>query len=93
MMRYAIHSIVLACAAALFVTTTPAAASARTVLHTFNSAPAFSVVHKLKKQSTGSSKRLSQKHDHVAKQKKEKKWHKKSAMPGQSSFAPKKYRK
>lgn len=83
----------LACSGVLLAAALPSAASARVISDGFAFAPTFSVAHKLKKQSTGSTKRLSQKHDHIAKQKKEKKWHKKAETPGQGSFSPKKYRK
>jgi hypothetical protein len=52
-----------------------------------------SVVHKPKKQSTGSWKKNKAKHHGVAKQRKEKKWHRKESTIGQKSFSPKKYRK
>ena len=52
-----------------------------------------SVVHKPKKQSTGSWKKNKEKHQGVAKQKKEKKWHRKESTNGQKNFSSKKYRK
>ena len=53
----------------------------------------ISVVHKPKKQSTGSWKKNKAKHQGVAKQKKEKKWHRKESTSGQKNFSSKKYRK
>ena len=71
----------------------PLSAAAQSIAKVWNFAPVLSAARKPKKQSTGSAKRLSQRHDNVAKQRKEKKWHKKVETPGQGSFAPKKYRK
>ena len=51
------------------------------------------VVHKPKKQSTGSWKQHRDGHEGTAKQKKEKKWHKKESSQGQKNFAPKRFRK
>ena len=83
----------LLAAVGMFFCTLPMNATAQSIADSLNFAPVFSTAHKLKKQSTGSKKRLTQKHDHVAKQKKEKKWHKKAETLGQGGFAPKKYRK
>ena len=51
------------------------------------------VAHKPKKQSTGSWKQHRDGHQGIAKQKTEKKWHKKESTPGQQNFAPKRFRK
>ena len=51
------------------------------------------VAHKPKKQSTGSWKQHRDGHQGIARQKKEKKWHKKESTQGQKNFAPKRFRK
>lgn len=82
-------SVAMAAAAAALA----APASAMTPFEAISLNRHVSVVHKPKKQSTGSWKKNRETHQNLNKQKKEKKWHKTVETPGQHAFRPKKHRK
>lgn len=88
------HNFALTVALAVLLSILPDIASATANRSGSLFASAYvSVVHKPKKQSTGSWKKNKEKHQGVAKQQKEKKWHRKESTSGQKNFSPKKYRK